>query len=194
MLAEAINTNDKATVQIANMLHTIAPRLYISTNELNVEDTFVHTVFSYAVKLIFGIEDLLSHQWANSRLNQQHENDQGKFKPDYIAYVKVRSIRHDVAIAEVKPTNAGSGRPPSDLVKLGQQMKIMLNNLVIRRVDSPTVCGILVEGSCCSLYKMNLIGHHFYSMVLLSTVLKYIKHCFHTSNVPHLFNMSFFPG
>ncbi|KAI7893519.1 uncharacterized protein EV154DRAFT_479271 [Mucor mucedo] len=117
--------------------------------------TTVHSVFSYAIKLIFGIENLLKHQWANSRLNQQHENDQGKFNPDYIAYVKVRSIRHDVTIAEVKPTNAGSGRPPSDLVKLGQQMKVMLNNLVIYRIDPPTVCGILVEGSHCSLYKMN---------------------------------------
>lgn len=83
---------------------------------------------------------------ANGRLNQQNEEDPGKFKPDYIAFVKIRSTRHDLAIAEVKPTNGRSGKPPSDFVKLGQQMKVMLNNLINYQVVAPVVCGILVEG------------------------------------------------
>ncbi|GAA5810219.1 hypothetical protein MFLAVUS_003638 [Mucor flavus] len=127
MSSEAINTKDKEVVRIANMLHTVAPRLYISTIELNVEDTFVHTVF----KLIFGIKN--------------SENGH------------VSCIRHDITIAEVKPTCASSERLPSDLVKLGQQMKVMLDNVVNYRVGSPKVCGILVEGKNCSLYKMDIV-------------------------------------
>lgn len=60
-------------------------------------------------------------------------------------------MRHDVAIAEVKPASAGSRRPPSDLVKPGQQMEVLLNNLINYQVYSPTVCGILVEGKANSI-------------------------------------------
>lgn len=81
---------------------------------------------------------------ANGRLNQSEQN--GKFKPDYIAFVKTRSNRYDLTIAEVKPMDAHSGKPPSDLVKLGQQMKVMINNLIAHKISSPAVCGILVEG------------------------------------------------
>jgi hypothetical protein len=33
------------------------------------------------------------------------------------------------------------------MVKIGQEMKIMLNNLVSEHIPSPVVCGILVEGN-----------------------------------------------
>lgn len=75
-----------------------------------------------------------------------HSEKTGKFKPDYVAYVRTRSTRHDLTIAEVKPTESSSRKPPSDLVKLGQQMKLMLNNLVSYKIPNPVVCGILVEG------------------------------------------------
>ncbi|RCH90099.1 hypothetical protein CU098_006699, partial [Rhizopus stolonifer] len=163
ILGEAITKYDKAVVQIANLLHTVAPRLLINSNKSNVEDTHIHNFVSYIIKLVFGIEDILNHQWANGRLNQVDQK--GKFKPDYIAYVKTRSIRHDFTIAEVKPTDASSGKPPSDLVKLGQQMKVMLNNLISYKIPSSAVCGILVEGKNCSLYKMDIIGQSFYRMV-----------------------------
>lgn len=123
---------------------------------------------------------------ANGRLNQV--DDSGKFKPDYIAFVKIRSTRHDLTIAEMKPTGASSSRLPSDLVKLGQQMKVMLNKLIGYIAASPVVCGILVEGEQkrfklsrhvsfilvsigknCSLYEMDIIAQRFYCMVLLTS-------------------------
>lgn len=87
MLSEAMMNYDKTVVQIANMLHTVAvfiffaialshhntdtyalffcraPRLLISSNKSNVEDTYVHTFISYIIKLVFGIENILNHQW-----------------------------------------------------------------------------------------------------------------------------------
>ncbi|KAI7861271.1 hypothetical protein BDF14DRAFT_2000049 [Spinellus fusiger] len=168
ILSEAMMKNDKTLLQIANMLHTVAPRLLISSNELNFEDTFVHTIVSYIIKLIFGIENMLMHQWANGRLNPLNK-DIRKFKPDYIAYIKTRSTRHDITVAEFKPVGTHSGKPPSDLVKLGQQMKTMLNDLISHKVGNPVVCGILVQGKVCSLYKMDLIAPRFYRMILLAS-------------------------
>ncbi|KAL0080654.1 hypothetical protein F4703DRAFT_1918366 [Phycomyces blakesleeanus] len=109
ILGEAITKYDKVVVQIANLLHTVTPRLLINSNKSNFEDTHIHNFVSYIIKLLFGIEDILNHQWANGRLNQVDQN--GKFKPNYIAYVKTRSIRHNLTIAEVKPTDASSGKP-----------------------------------------------------------------------------------
>ncbi|KAI7880801.1 uncharacterized protein EV154DRAFT_450611 [Mucor mucedo] len=187
MLNEAITNYDKPVVQVANLLHTVsvpifpstsghchtdtqaffnfncrAPRLLINPNESKVEDTHIHNFVSYIIKLVFGIEDILKHEWANGRL---HSEKTGKFKPDYVAYVRTRSTRHDLTIAEVKPTESSSRKPPSDLVKLGQQMKLMLNNLVSYKIPNPVVCGILVEGKKCSLYKMDIVGPAFYRMV-----------------------------
>ncbi|CAO3699003.1 unnamed protein product [Rhizopus stolonifer] len=115
-------------------------------------------------KTLVQIANML-HTMANARLNQVNEEDKGRFKPDYIAYAKTRSTRHDITIAEVKPTHSRSGKPPSDLVKLGQQMKVMLNNLISHKVTDPIVCDILVKGKTCSLYKMDIIAPHFYRMM-----------------------------
>ncbi|CAO3681738.1 unnamed protein product [Rhizopus microsporus] len=86
ILDETITKHDKTVVQIANLLHIITPRLLMNSNESNVEDTHIHNFVPCIIKLAFGIEEILSHQWANSRLNQIDQN--GKFKSDYIAYVK----------------------------------------------------------------------------------------------------------
>ncbi|CAO3648688.1 unnamed protein product [Mucor hiemalis] len=74
-----------------------------------------------------------------------------------------------MAIAEVKPPEASSEKPSSDLVKLWQQKKVMLNNLITYKISSPVVCGILMEGKLCSLYKMDVIASGFYRMVLLTS-------------------------
>ncbi|CEG80215.1 hypothetical protein RMATCC62417_14584 [Rhizopus microsporus] len=145
MLTETAASSNRYNLQIANMLHTVATRLLLATNELSVEDTFVHTVFSHAIKSVFGAEEIIQRQWANGRLSQQNEENLDKFKPDYAAYIKIRSTRYNIAIAEIKLTNNRSSKPPSDLDKLGQQRKIMVNSLVNEHVSAPVVCGILVE-------------------------------------------------
>ncbi|KAG0179965.1 hypothetical protein DFQ29_001442, partial [Apophysomyces sp. BC1021] len=104
---------------------------------------------------------------ANGQLNKTDDCDHGKFKPDYVAYVQKWRNRYDVLVAEFKPINRRNNRPPSDLVKLGQQMKIMINSIVKADISSPVVCGILVEGYQCSTYKMDLPFPGVYRMVKL---------------------------
>ncbi|KAI7863564.1 hypothetical protein BDF14DRAFT_1941162 [Spinellus fusiger] len=45
---------------------------------------------------------MLKHEWANGCLNQKNEDGLGKYKLDYISFVKIQSTRHDLAIVEVK--------------------------------------------------------------------------------------------
>ncbi|CAO3576150.1 unnamed protein product [Absidia cylindrospora] len=63
ILTKAAATRNMASLMIADMLHTIAPRLYLSSYTASLEDTHVHTVISYILKCIFGSEELLKQQW-----------------------------------------------------------------------------------------------------------------------------------
>ncbi|ORE21381.1 hypothetical protein BCV71DRAFT_55897 [Rhizopus microsporus] len=63
ILDETITKHDKTVVQIANLLHIITPRLLMNSNESNVEDTHIHNFVPCIIKLAFGIEEILSHQW-----------------------------------------------------------------------------------------------------------------------------------
>ncbi|KAI9273352.1 hypothetical protein EDC94DRAFT_644611, partial [Helicostylum pulchrum] len=47
ILGEAITKYDKAVVQIANLLHTVTPRLLINSNKSNVDDTHIHNFVYY---------------------------------------------------------------------------------------------------------------------------------------------------
>lgn len=84
---------------------------------------------------------------ANGRLSQENEANPGKFKPDYAAYCRIRNHRFDLTVAEFKPPNGRAGSLISDKVKLGQQMKVMINKLIKHQVSHPVVGSILVEGN-----------------------------------------------
>ncbi|SAM09812.1 hypothetical protein [Absidia glauca] len=191
-----------------------APRMYLSPVDLSLEDTHVHTVISYAIKCIFGSEELLRLQWweeksctisysctlyidaillyrANGRMSNEEEPAIGKF-----TFVQIRSSRHELAVGEFKSVKGRCSGPPSDLVKMGQEIKVMLNNLIKEGILSPVVCGILVEGNVwngastlttrpipfffliptffligktCATMKMDLSAPRFYRMVMLNS-------------------------
>lgn len=70
-------------------------------------------------------------------------------------------------MAEFKPLNRKNTKPPSDLVKLGQRMKLMLNTIIKSNIEAPVVCGMLVEGYKCSTYKMDIPFPGVYRMINL---------------------------
>jgi hypothetical protein len=83
ILGRAVESKKKSNIIIANMLHTIAGRVHLSSSLSNVEDTHIHQFVSYAIKHVFGMENILDHNWANGQLN-----DAQGFKPDYVAFTK----------------------------------------------------------------------------------------------------------
>lgn len=44
----------------------------------------------------------------------------------------------------------------NDLTKLGKEMQIALNKLVLQKVDNPVVVGLLIEGTKASTFKMDI--------------------------------------
>ncbi|KAG0784873.1 hypothetical protein G6F16_008545 [Rhizopus arrhizus] len=56
-----------------------------------------------------------------------------------------------------------NGHLESDTVKLGKEMQIAINKLILRKVKCPEVVGLLVEGCVATAYKMDLKfnGHEY---------------------------------
>ncbi|KAL9538498.1 hypothetical protein MBANPS3_010889 [Mucor bainieri] len=168
ILNKALLTGIKSNVVIANMIHSIVPRLYTNrSNDDRIEDSLVHKLVSYAIKSTFAGADLLGAQWANGGLQKESAADVLKFKPDFVSYYHQRNNRFDLVVVEIKPRSNLSSSPPSDFVKLGQQMKIMINRLVAHHIPNPVVGSLLVEGNMCYTYQMELKGKNFYTMLLL---------------------------
>ncbi|KAG2200991.1 hypothetical protein INT47_006535, partial [Mucor saturninus] len=58
----------------------------------------------------------------------------------------------------------------SDTIKLGKQMRLTYNELVINRVPNPAVCGILCQGIDLVNYVMDLRSPQLYAMIRTSRV------------------------
>lgn len=99
---------------------------------------------------------------------RKHDEDKNRFKPDYVVFLSQRSSRLDLACAEVKPPANTSTYPKSDLVKLGQEMKLMLNKMLKEGVEVPVVGGVLVSGFIMRTYKLELVTAKCYIMTELS--------------------------
>lgn len=91
---------------------------------------------------------------------------QESFRTDYVVFVA--PIQRSVALMTVEVKAPGSEKRSengsNDFIKLGKEMKAMVDTLIALDVAQPVVCGLLVEGlyiissiSMCSLMKTNLI-------------------------------------
>lgn len=57
------------------------------------------------------------------------------------------TMNFELFFVEVKrPGNTSNGTLESDLTKLGKEMQIALNKLVLQKVDKPVAVGLLIEG------------------------------------------------
>ena len=79
------------------------------------------------------------------------------------------SKRFVVLVAEFEPPG-GKDIMESDLVKIGNEMRFMVNRLVKLGVESPVVGGILANKNTLSTYKFEIKGAEVYSMVQLSSI------------------------
>ncbi|KAG0936252.1 hypothetical protein G6F57_008030 [Rhizopus arrhizus] len=112
-----------------------------------IEDSYVHNYIAPILQPIFTAEPLLHIQWANSYLNKKENKvmkevkkdevnkkttgqvrEKGK-KPDFVANVKTMNSWISVTIGEFKSPKF-SRCFESDLVKVGKEMRTMLNALI----------------------------------------------------------------
>lgn len=75
-------------------------------------------------------------------------NDGQLMTPDFVVYVDpISTIKFELFIIEVKKHgNYGNGNLEKDLIKLGKEMQLALDKLVLYKVENPEVVGLLVEG------------------------------------------------
>lgn len=69
-------------------------------------------------------------------------------KPDLTHFINpLLSTNHELLLVEVRrKENYANGNLENDLIKLGKEMQIALDKLVMLKIKEPKVVGILVEG------------------------------------------------
>lgn len=84
--------------------------------------------------------------------------------PDLAVYVDtVPNINFELLTIEVKKQgNCSNGSLEKDLVKLGKEMQLALNKLIIYKVQNPTVMGLLVEGNIRLFYLFDLLLKRYF--------------------------------
>ena len=92
------------------------------------------------------------------------------YKPDYGAYVNGLSEKYVVLVAEFKHPTGRQKQLESDFIKLGKEMRCMINKLIKVGVEKPVVCGILVNKNCLRTFCMELKAPMLYSQIQLSQV------------------------
>lgn len=68
--------------------------------------------------------------------------------PDFALYLDPLSVvNFELFVVEVKkPENFSNGHLETDLVKLGKEMQVALHKLIEKKVESPEVVALLIEG------------------------------------------------
>ncbi|KAI8148540.1 hypothetical protein BJV82DRAFT_663904 [Fennellomyces sp. T-0311] len=127
------------------------------------EDTYIHDVLAPLLDITFAFNTALGHFRAKISLDKAHQ----QYKTDYGVYANGLSKKCVVLVAEFKPRE-GRQRQESDFIKIGKEMRTMLNRLIMIYVHNPVVCGNLVGGNRISTFKMELKASQIYAMVQLS--------------------------
>ncbi|CAO3653540.1 unnamed protein product [Cunninghamella echinulata] len=175
ILNQALNFNNDSFLA-ADIIYKLAPKFKSWKQKHVVEDTFIHTHLSDIIDSVFGNCDGITYEWCNRSLNKVLTSvvlDDGKekkivYKPDYTASAASRDgDKFDLFVIEVKAP--GRNQNSNDKVKIGEQMKVMLNALHKRKLSQWVVCGLLVDGYRCESFIMTLNHEAIYSMVNIDT-------------------------
>ncbi|ORX56916.1 hypothetical protein DM01DRAFT_299896 [Hesseltinella vesiculosa] len=154
-LTTATKNGNACDVQTAHTLVQILPMLVSRPPDSSLEDSHVHNFVAPLIKTVFGEEFQIF--WANGSLSSD-------LKPDFLVSKEAASSKYNLVVGEVKRPNHRSNQEESDLVKLGKELKVMYNQLVVQRVSSPVVCGILIDGFQLSTYTFDLAAPIVYRM------------------------------
>lgn len=113
----------------------------------------VITIFIFILRKPLTFFFFFAHS-INNRANIVLINtNDSHYKPDWFTYVKPWIRKFKLATCEIKPPSKVGRGDISDFVKLGIEMRDMLNEILSIGVDDASVCGILIEGNF--FYKKN---------------------------------------
>lgn len=69
-----------------------------------------------------------------------------QFFTDFMASARLFGKKYDLFTVEMKPPGGKYNGAYTDLVKVGKEMKIMVDELALAGVKEPIVCGMVVKG------------------------------------------------
>ncbi|CDH51066.1 hypothetical protein RO3G_15572 [Lichtheimia corymbifera JMRC:FSU:9682] len=159
----AYEKGDDTDILATNILFNIAPRIARKRDTYLIEDTFIHLYLDSLLDDMFSTEEIF-YQSANSSLESSTQ-----MKPDWLNYIRPWHMKIDITTCEVKPPSKQGNCEHSDFVKLGLEMRGMLNKMLdIIEVEDAMVFGILVEGYHFTTYAMDLKAQ-VYRMIQLGS-------------------------
>ncbi|CAO3651166.1 unnamed protein product [Cunninghamella echinulata] len=167
------NDNDDDNVEITlDLLYAIVDRFQHWNYDCFLECNFINQHITPFMVNIFEKNSLLmgkqGESYVSRNINNEDDNTATLMADYTIFYQSNLNKNFDLFVVEVKPIGKSCGsQVQSDLVKLGKEMKRMVDFLVAEDIDQITVCGMLVKGIECSTYKMDLEYDGMYRMVQL---------------------------
>ncbi|KAL1927388.1 hypothetical protein VTP01DRAFT_4017 [Rhizomucor pusillus] len=124
----------------------------------------VYKHLSDLLDVVFDANDIVDSNWANKAMEGDSEHlNHVTYKPDYMVYFRYTKGKKNLFTAEVKPI-ARQADAVNDTVKLGYELKLMMDRLLAARVPSAVVCGLVVKGSVCAVYAMDFKYEAIYRM------------------------------
>ncbi|KAI8357247.1 hypothetical protein BD560DRAFT_198208 [Blakeslea trispora] len=176
-LIAAKKAKDKRMIYLVKLLTNYFNKVSQSLD--TTEDTFVNQTIGSLLELYFDSMDATEHHASRGRLEQQRSfsssssgatkrtySSLGKsdlrtswytLQPDYLLKgLFENDLKIDVFLAEFKKPSAKPTQILNDKVKLGNLMKLMIDQLVFLGVPSPVVCGLFADGKSyleCSIYQ-----------------------------------------
>ncbi|CAO3614805.1 unnamed protein product [Cunninghamella echinulata] len=167
---KAIESGNDTSFIFSDIIYTLAPKL-INQNNFTIEDTFEHDAHDSVFHSVFASNLVFGTEWVNNVLSScrkrkldNNNNNKSMYKPDWALYIRPWNERFDLAICELKTVNNMNRGIISDFVKLGRQIKMMMDDLILASVDG-VVTGILVNGNMMYTYVMDPQYDGIYRMI-----------------------------
>lgn len=155
--------DDNPLVTIAALLNHLIGKFASWLTDCVLENTFQHQHVTPFLEHAFNSASKITLREGESHLI----NDPTSLMADCIgSYKAITGDVFDILSVEVKPpTKSSQAQLQSDFVKLGKELKSIIDRLIGRGVENPTACGVLVEGYDCRTYSLRLVAEGVYLMV-----------------------------
>jgi hypothetical protein len=160
-LDEVDNADDRL-VMFCGILFNLVAAFGTWTDNISLENAFIDQHLSPFIREIFKRENI------TMRLGETHIcHNPLLHLSDYVgSYQAPTGHTYDVLTVEIKPPKKSSeSQLESDLVKVGKEMKDMIDALVDLGIETPTVAGALLEDFTMTTYTMQLVCEGVYIML-----------------------------
>ncbi|KAI9270467.1 hypothetical protein BDA99DRAFT_416573, partial [Phascolomyces articulosus] len=157
------SSEDSLLLVVATILGSLVEIFASWTANCTLESSFQKQHLTVFLDHVFN-----SNQGIKVREGETHLIDNpSSLMADYIgSYTSTTDETFDLLAVEVKPPQKSSNHQlQSDYVKVGKEMKEMVDRLVKKGISNPITCGILVEGYEMRTYSLQLVADGVYLMI-----------------------------